>query len=191
MKLIAIGAEAKIYEDSDYIIKIREKKEYRNSILDFYLRKSRTLREIKVLKLLVGICPKYIFFDKDKMLIKMEKLNGKKVSEVINKKNYKIICEGIAKNLLFMHNLNVIHGDLTTSNMIYNEKVYFIDFGLSYFSRKIEDMAVDLHLLKQAFDSKHSKISKICFSEIMKHYTNKEVLKRLEIVEMRGRNKNK
>ncbi len=59
-----------------------------------------------------------------------------------------------------MHNQNIIHGDLTTSNMIVNsneKKIYFIDFGLSFFSEKIEDKAVDLHLLKRALESKHLK----------------------------------
>ena len=39
-----------------------------------------------------------------------------------------------------------------------NGKVYFIDFGLGFFSNKTEDKAVDLHLLKQALESKHYQI---------------------------------
>src|SRR4030042_1167648 len=50
---------------------------------------------------------------------------------------------------------HIINGDLTTSNMILNpdNKLYFIDFGLSFHSNKIEDKAVDLHLLKQALNA--------------------------------------
>jgi TP53 regulating kinase and related kinases len=191
MKKIAIGAEAEIFEKDNKIIKVRNIKSYRNSILDSDLRKSRTLREVKVLNLLNNIAPKVFFIDKDNMKIVMEKINGKKVSEILNNNNYKKICKNIAKNILYMHNKNIIHGDLTTSNMIFNDKVYFIDFGLSFFSTKIEDKAVDLHLLKQAFESKHSKIANKCFNEIIMYYLNQEVLNRLNIVEIRGRNKNK
>ncbi len=96
-----------------------------------------------------------------------------------------------------MHNKDIIHGDLTTSNMIYyNYKVYFIDFGLSFFSEKTEDKAVDLHLLRQAIDSKHYKVYEKAFYLILKGYiskakSSKEIIKRFEIVELRGRNKAK
>ena len=63
-----------------------------------------------------------------------------------------LIGESVAR----IHQKDIIHGDLTTSNMIFkNEKVFFIDFGLGYISRKIEDKAVDIHLLKQALEAKH------------------------------------
>ena len=42
-----------------------------------------------------------------------------------------------------------------TNDMIYDKKIYLIDFGLSLYSNKPEDKAVDLHLLKQALESKH------------------------------------
>ena len=80
--------------------------------------------------------------------------------------------------------------------MILGKEIYFIDFGLSYFSHKIEDKAVDLHLLKQALESKHYKVWEKCFKAALKAYKKesedtKEVLKRLETVEKRGRYKSK
>ncbi|HLC62675.1 MAG TPA: O-sialoglycoprotein endopeptidase, partial [Candidatus Nanoarchaeia archaeon] len=80
----------------------------------------------------------------------------------------------------------------TTSNMIYSKEIYFIDFGLSFFSEKAEDKAVDLHLLKEALESKHYKIWEECFKSVLEAYkkeANKsgETLKRLEAVEKRGR----
>ena len=62
-------------------------------------------------------------------------------------------------------------------------------------SKKIEDKAVDLHLLKQALESKHHLVHEKAFQSIMegykgyKHY--KEVLKQLQKVESRGRYKGK
>lgn len=39
----------------------------------------------------------------------------------------------IAIDIAKLHNGCIIHGDLTTSNIImYNDKPFFIDFGLSY-----------------------------------------------------------
>ena len=39
--------------------------------------------------------------------------------------------------------------------IIKENKIYFIDFGLSFFSSRIEDRAVDLHLVKEALQSTH------------------------------------
>ena len=102
----------------------------------------------------------------------------------------------IGEKVAILHNNQIIHGDLTTSNMILNKEIYFIDFGLSFFSRKIEDKAVDLHLLKEALESKHSKIWKKSYRTALGSYTKKavdgkEVLKRIKVVEKRGRYKGK
>ena len=80
--------------------------------------------------------------------------------------------------------------------MILNKKIYFIDFWLSFFSKKIEDKAVDLHLLKEALESKHSKIWEKSYKAVIDSYVKKavdgkEILKRIKIVEKRGRYKNK
>ena len=74
-------------------------------------------------------------------------------------------------------------------------KIYFIDFGLSFISPKIEDKAVDLHLLKQAIESKHYKIQEEAFKYVLDGYKKyskaDEVIKRLQVVESRGKNKGK
>ena len=80
--------------------------------------------------------------------------------------------------------------------MIFNNEIFFIDFGLSFFSHKIEDRAVDLHLLKEALESKHSKIWEKCYKAALGSYAKKskdgkQVIKRLEVVEKRGRYKHK
>lgn len=80
--------------------------------------------------------------------------------------------------------------------MILNrEKVFFIDFGLGFISQKIEDKAVDLHLLKQALEAKHFKNFNPLWKAIEKSYSKssegKKVLERLKAVEKRGRHKDK
>ena len=196
MNKLSQGAEAIIYLDKD-IIKDRIKKNYRIKEIDEPLRKFRTKREAKILEKLAAIdfpAPKLIKLDKYNL--RMENIKGKKVRDVLEKKDYIKISKEIGEKLAILHNNHIIHGDLTTSNMILEKEIYFIDFGLSFFSHKIEDMAVDLHLLKQALESKHFRIWEKCFNAALKSYkqyadNSEEILKRLDQVEGRGRNKGK
>src|SRR3989344_2769348 len=85
----------------------------------------------------------------------------------------KNICRQIGESVAKLHDANIIHGDLTTSNMILNEKenkVYFIDFGLGFISIRAEDKAVDLHLLRQALEAKHFQHWKTLFEAVIKGY---------------------
>ncbi|MDD5331327.1 MAG: KEOPS complex kinase/ATPase Bud32 [Candidatus Nanoarchaeia archaeon] len=192
MKIIQQGAEAIIYRDNNKIIKDRIKKDYRIKEIDEKLRKFRTRREARVLEKININKPKLISVDDKDMKIEMEFIKGDLLKDVFDKiKNRKEICNQIGKQIKRMHDSNIIHGDLTTSNMILkNKEVYFVDFGLSFFSDKIEDKAVDLHLLKQAIRAKHYKNFYESFEEIFNAYDpSKEFLRRFEKVESRGRYK--
>ncbi len=211
--LIAQGAEAKLFLISDLkekkIIKDRFRKKYRIKELDDKLRRSRTKRECKVLNKLALLnfpAPRLIDTD-DKEKITIEFIKGPKIRDILEQSDYKKLCKEIGRKIAILHTNNMIHSDLTTSNMIFNqsvnnqtnkinEEIYFIDFGLSFFSHKTEDKAVDLHLLKQALESKHYAISEQCFKCALDGYKkgykdSADVLKRLELVEKRGRYKNK
>ena len=195
-KIIAQGAEAIITKDKNTIIKNRIKKSYRIPVLDERIRKSRTKAEAKIIKKLEKIIPvpKIIKTD-DRQIIEMEFIDGKKLSDSLESQDYKKICKQIAENITKMHNSGIIHGDLTTSNMIFkNNQVYFIDFGLAFHSSKVEDKAVDLHLLKQALEAKHFTIWEECIKIILDNYKPekyKDILKRIKVIESRGRYKDK
>lgn len=201
MKQIGSGAEAIIYLDKD-VVKDRVKKSYRIAEIDVPLRKTRTRREANILVKLNKIsfpAPKLVYSD-DKEKLKMDFIEGDKLRDALNKGNCRKLCLELGEKIGILHSNNIIHGDLTTSNMILNKKdsnkIYFIDFGLSFTSYKVEDMAVDLHLLRQALESKHHEIWKECFDSAIDGYKeemkdNNEVLKRFKIVEMRGRHKRK
>ena len=202
-KLLAQGAEAKIILVDDFIIKDRIKKSYRHPQLDEKIRKIRTRAEAKNMTKASKIinCPEP-FFTPDFQKIKMPYIKGKKLSQYLDSfplNKQKQICKEIGNTIAKLHNANIIHGDLTTSNMILKDKdnvIYFIDFGLSFFSHRIEDKAVDLHLLKQALESKHYKIWEGCFKTAIQSYKKtasnaEEILKRFEAVEKRGRYKRK
>ena len=196
-KLIAQGAEAVITLEKQTITKNRVKKSYRLPILDERLRKGRTKRETRILEKAIKIIPvpKIIKSDEKNKQIQMEFIEGKKLSENLdNIKNAKDVCKQIGQNIAKLHDSDIIHGDLTTSNMILKENlVYFIDFGLSYESSKSEDKAVDLHLIKQALEAKHFQHFELYWKSIIEGYKiskySKPVLKRLEAVEKRGRYK--
>ncbi|MBI2672435.1 Kae1-associated serine/threonine protein kinase, partial [Candidatus Woesearchaeota archaeon] len=77
-----------------------------------------------------------------------------------------------------------------------DNKTYFIDFGLGSFSNKIEDKAVDLHLLRQALKSRHYLNFEKSFAEVLRGYKEissnfKEIENRLQQVYERGRYKRK
>ena len=122
-------------------------------------------------------------------------IQGNKIRDILYK-DPAALSEEIGKKIGILHSNDIIHGDLTTSNMILEKEIKFIDFGLSFFSNKVEDKAVDLHLLRQALESKHHDIWEKCFEAALKGYKQgypayKEVISRLEKVEARGRNKAK
>lgn len=198
-KIIAQGAEAKLIQKEKILVKDRIKKSYRHKKIDSQLRKRRTRSEAKIIakaNLVIDV-PKIIKVSEDK--IEMEFISGKRLSDFLDEiKNPEKVCKIIGENTAMLHDIDIIHGDLTTSNMILqekNKKVFFIDFGLSFHSHRIEDKAVDLHLLKQALESKHFKKWKKYFSAVISGYKKSKnyslVLKQLEKVEMRGRYKHK
>ena len=192
--ILAQGAEAIIERKGNRVLKIRPQKFYRITEIDAALRKYRTRKEASILEKVnaAGICsPKLVSFSDARMEIEMEFVRGKKARDVLTPL---LACE-MGKCVGKLHVRDVIHGDLTTSNfLVYGKKVALLDFGLSLVSTKTEDKAVDLHLLRQALESKHHEIHQECWKEVIRGYkeTNKEwkpVLERLAVVEQRGRNK--
>lgn len=225
LPILAIGAEATLLIDkkNGKLIKIRLEKNYRHKILDTKLRKYRTRREAKIMQKLSHIIAVPFIFnvDEEKYSIEMEFIDGKKLSETLENfsvEERKKIAIEIGKSIALIHNVNIIHGDLTTSNMIYkdykykgnknkdqnkdrknkdqktNFKVYFIDFGLAFHSERIEDKAVDVYLFSQALKSKHYKIWKEFEADVLHAYfkyveNSEKIKKQLEKVVERGRYK--
>nr|RZD30918.1 MAG: Kae1-associated kinase Bud32 [uncultured DHVE6 group euryarchaeote] len=192
MKLIAQGAEAKIFKKKDSILKDRIKKSYRLPQIDIKLRKSRTRSEAKILRKASGIInvPKVIRVDDKKMHLELEHIEGVKVRDLFDRDDEKLkrkVCRELGKTVKKMHQNDIIHGDLTTSNMIWNNKLYLIDFGLGKISIRVEDMAVDIHLLKECFRSKHHVHWKTYWNEFKKAYNQDKVFAQLERVEARAR----
>ena len=205
MHQIAHGAEAILYQDKNRIIKERPVKQYRIPQLDESLRKFRTKREAKVLQKLALVqfpAPRLLGMAEKTTTLIMEQIPGKKVRDILSDEKtpantISFLATEIGERVGQLHGQHIIHGDLTTSNMILHEEkkhVFFIDFGLSFFSEKVEDKAVDFFLLERALASTHYMLYPQIFEEVLagykKAYTDAAaVLERLDVVRGRGRNK--
>ncbi len=202
MKLIRRGAEAEIHVSElngrTVAVKTRVPKSYRHEEIDKRLREARTKLEAKLISEArsYGI-PTPIIYDVNILenQITMDYIDGIRIKErlhEVDEKEQKDLCLEIGKSLGRLHKNHIIHGDLTTSNMILMDgKIFFIDFSLGGKSKEMEDKGVDLHLLSEAFESTHSEILGI-FDHVLEGYKEEYegadmVLKKVKEIEKRGR----
>jgi len=223
-ELLRQGAEAKLYL-GDYlgqraIIKERFAKKYRLPELDVRLTRERLRAEARSLvkcKTLGIKTP--ILYHVNESCIVMEYLNFPTAKDYIKtiledgktkipNAEQKTILTDLGMKIGAMagklHKNNLIHGDMTTSNMLVETKhqidnqdqiqIYVIDFGLGDFSGTPEDKGVDLYVLERALISAHPN-TEFMFEAILQSYAaemdNKKmsqaVLKKYEEIRMRGR----
>ncbi|KAG8844774.1 serine/threonine-protein kinase bud32 [Tulasnella sp. 330] len=218
------------------IIKHRFQKMYRHPSLDVSLTKSRVAMEARALIrcLRSGVCvPGIRMVDPWEGIIGVELIDGPSIRSVLGGDNEEEgedseepldgddqaylrshdispeqIMRLVGREIAKMHAVDVIHGDLTTSNMMLRPartslpadsssrlslEVVIIDFGLSFQSVLVEDKAVDLYVLERAFISTHPD-SEGLFSEVLDGYAeaagNKAwsvLQRRLDEVRLRGR----
>ena len=204
--LIKKGAEANLYleewHNRKVIMKRRLPKKYRIQKLDEEIRSQRTAHEPQVIHKAkeAGVPTPTIFMvDLAEANIIMEFVEGKQVKQVLDDlplEERLRLSRHIGQLIGRLHNNGIIHGDLTTSNMILTPygKVVFVDFGLSERSTELETKGVDLHLMKRAFQSTHYKHAKECFDAVMEGYAEvvgkeetKNVLEKIREIERRGR----
>ncbi|WFN36557.1 bifunctional N(6)-L-threonylcarbamoyladenine synthase/serine/threonine protein kinase [Methanomicrobium antiquum] len=151
----ARGAEAVVtILGDDYVVKRRLSKGYRNKELDRQLIAERTRAEARVISLARrgGVLTPIIKDVTDDSLV-MENIKGDMLKLVLTDDN--VFNAGILVGRL--HKCGIIHGDLTTSNIIVGGKsghvCYLIDFGLSYISSETESRGVDVHVFFQTLES--------------------------------------
>ena len=199
--LIAKGAESNIVKSSylgrDAVLKNRISKNYRILEIDNKIRKARTKLEAKLLsdvKKAGVVTPILYDVDLHDKTILMEEIKGDLVKDIINEDLAYEIGENIAK----FHNLNIIHGDITSSNMMVNDKnqLVFIDFGLGRYSDLFEDKAVDLLVLKKSLQSIDYNTAIKIFDKVLEGYADEynddslnreQIIKKINEIESRGR----
>jgi Kae1-associated kinase Bud32 len=186
---IGHGAEAIITLEKGTICKFRLPKSYRHPQLDEALRQERTLKEAKIVAdaRRCGV-PTPIIRDISRFSLKMEHIDGPKLKEVVSPELSEKVGEMVGK----LHRCGIIHGDLTTSNMILHEgRIYLIDFGLAFYDHSIEAQGVDVHVYFQTLKSTHDGADELieAFNRgYISIYENAEaVLKRVKEIKARGR----
>ncbi|MEM2455119.1 MAG: KEOPS complex kinase/ATPase Bud32 [Candidatus Bathyarchaeia archaeon] len=204
--LIKKGAEASIYFGEwcgrKVIFKKRLPKRYRLSELDRTIQIQRTKHEPQMIHRAkeVGVPTPLVFMvDLEEATIIMEYIEGRRIKDILNDltDNERIeISREIGRLIGRLHKSGIVHGDLTTSNMILTPegKIVLIDFGLSEQSVDLEARGVDLHLVKRALASAHYRYVDECFNAIIRGYEEemgpdltKDVLNRVAEIEKRGR----
>ena len=202
LMIIRRGAEAEIHLTTrlgrDVISKHRVPKGYRLAALDRSLRVARTKKEAKLISdaRRLGVSTPIIFdIDLEQHNIVMEYIEGPRLKDVLHEfdeDKRKEILRRVGLAVGKLHANNMVHGDLTTSNILLRDDIlYFIDFSLGDISEDIEAKGVDLHLLMEAFESTHSEILDE-FDNVLKGYREEfgladEVVNKVHEIEKRGR----
>lgn len=185
------GAEAIIHIQDNQVIKQRIAKPYRHAQLDEQLRTRRTRSEVKLLNKVAAIglkVPAVIRHNTDSIVL--EYISGDTLRDVFTQPQP--FARQIADILSMLHQHDIIHGDLTTSNMMVRDgHIVLIDFGLGCISARIEDKAVDIHVFEESLQAYHHAIAQEVMSIIEQHYIHKPVLERLAQLRLRGRYKAK
>lgn len=203
MALIYQGAEAEIrtstYLGREIVEKKRIPKSYRLDVIDSLLRSSRTKGEAKLmLEARSNGVPVPLIYDVnlEEGIIKMEYIKGDRVKDILNELNEEkraVVCQEIGRSIARLHENDLIHGDITTSNMLLlDNKIHFIDFGLGEKNGSEEAKGVDLHVLMEAFESTHSQHAR-CFEYVLDAYKKElpddapAVIKKIKEIVRRGR----
>ncbi|PAV14995.1 bud32 kinase [Pyrrhoderma noxium] len=217
------------YTSKPVLFKYRFKKNYRHPTLNASLTKSRVNGEARALKKcqISGVCvPRVHMVNASEGVIALEWIEGNSVRvllgeedeeseplEANEEQNAESLSEPLSSynisqselmtligiEIAKMHKANVIHGDLTTSNMMLRKssknngaELVLIDFGLSFNSASVEDKAVDLYVLERAFSSTHPD-SESLFEMVLTSYSEEmgtawePLKKKLDEVRLRGR----
>ena len=190
--LIAKGAESNICKSSylgeKAVLKDRIPKGYRISQIDDKIRKMRTKEEAKLLSdaKRAGVMTPILYdVDLQNKTILMQEIEGSMLKDVINDD----FAFRIGENISRLHSADIIHGDITTSNIMVNEdnQIVFIDFGLGRYSDLDEDKAVDLLVLKKSLQSIDYSLSLKYFDLVLDAYGNDKIANKISDIESRGR----
>ncbi len=188
------GAEAVVYledgpEGKKVLIKERIPKAYRHKEIDERIRTERNRTEARLMSEARrnGVSTP-IIYDVEDFKLKMQYIDGVPIKYLITPEISEKVGELVGK----LHSAGIVHGDLTTSNLLLaGERLYLLDFGLAYFDEGLEARGVDIHVLFQTFESTH-RDHQVLIEAFKKGYqstfiNSEDVLKRVEEIKKRAR----
>lgn len=205
VEVVKIGAEAVIYKllwnDSEIVAKWRRPKQYREASLDNRIRLMRTVHEAKLMQSAKesGVpCPAVLFIDRENAVLYMQYIHGEQMKTLVDRSSEQWLRKTASTLGEFtgkLHQAGIVHGDLTTSNVIVEDsEQYLLDFGLGNFTKDLEEIAVDIHLMQRTFESSHFDQFKTFMEPFLESYSGlvgsrlyQEVIARVKEIARRGR----
>jgi Kae1-associated kinase Bud32 len=197
-----VGAEARLdsaeWMGRKVVHKQRVVKAYRHPTLDKTLQTFRIKNEVRLMleARRAGIAVPVIYsVDLRENRIVMEEIQGLRVKDALEelpKDRAEVVAEKIGEIAARLHANDIVHGDLTTSNMLLDgDSIVVIDFSLGSKSSELEDKGVDMHLLEEAFHSAHyrrSELYELVKNSYVRAYPGgAAVLQKVREIEKRGR----
>jgi len=186
------GAEAVVMFRDGYAEKRRVPKRYRVPALDRRLITGRTRAEARLIHMArkSGV-PTPVMQDITWDTIVMEQVQGTLLSDAVTKAHLREAGRVVGR----LHTAGIVHGDLTTSNMILRErdgKCVLIDFGLAQVTSEIEQRGVDIHVMFQTLESTHPSAAGTLKTAFVEGYSDtftgaSDVIAREHAIELRGR----
>jgi len=200
--LVKQGAEAELrtteFLGRPAIEKYRRAKAYRLDVLDGELRRSRIRQEARLMAeaRAAGVAVPILYdIDLAENKIIMEFVEGPTAKDVLDEGGPRAmkVAGGIGEIVGCLHRAGIIHGDLTTSNMIVRDsRIVMIDFSLGGKDDGVEARGVDIHLLKEALGSAHAHAASF-YRAALKGYRKtmgkaaEGVIAKVKEIEARGR----
>jgi TP53 regulating kinase-like protein len=207
VKLLYRGAEADVFRGEwcgrPAVYKLRKPLLYRLPDLDKLIRSQRTVHEAQMIhqSKLAGVSAPHLYYlSPPEALLVMEYVEGERVKTLLlgaglTTERVKALGEVFGRSIARLHAAGIMHGDLTTSNVILNGDVLsLIDFGLAIHTQRLEDQAVDLRLIKETLTGAHNAVSKQFMQSLLSGYASvlgsaraEAATKKLAEIERRGR----
>ena len=186
------GAEAVITFRDGNAEKRRVPKRYRVQALDRRLITERTRAEARLIHMArkAGV-PTPVMSDITEDTIVMEQVIGTPLTEAVTVEHIRDAGRVVGR----LHSAGIMHGDLTTSNMILRErdgKCVLIDFGLAQVTSELEQRGVDVHVMFQTLESTHPSAAGTLKTAFVEGYSDtftgaSDVIAREHEIDLRGR----
>ena len=160
------GAEAQViagfWMGRAAVLKNRHPRAYRHPDLERRVVRSRMITEISVLKSLHqnGLpVPEVLGTLREGRILILERIQGTPLCEALEHAESVVatnLLNDLGRLLRLLHQNDVVHGDLTTHNVVLGPKgLSLIDFGLARRAPELEHLGLDLHVLKESLDARH------------------------------------